>query len=176
MKIPDQQVRWAALSLRDWEFCRKRDCPNKAVSSVRDRFFVLQWLLQSKNDFSKMHAMRRLLSEDASSARNLYRTSDDEVIDRIADLLISGRLHVHHSRARASLGGPWQDSTAGSSGRADAFVPFPISERRPRAPFAASPKPVVDSDPSTFSPETNFSAQAATLVAAANTGAAAACI
>jgi hypothetical protein len=161
------------LWLRDWEFCRKHDCRDGAISSVRDRFFVLQWLLQSKNDFSKMHAMRRLLSEDASSARNLYRTSDDEVIDRIADLLISGRFHVHPSPVRGSLGGTSQGSTAESSGRADAFVPFPISERRPRAPFAASPEPVVDSDPPTFSPETNFSAQAATLVAAADRGAAA---
>jgi hypothetical protein len=132
------------LWLRDWEFCRKHDCRDEAISNVRDRFFVLQWLWQSKNDFFKMHAMRRLLSENASSARNLYQTSDEEVIDRIADLLISGRLHVHPSPARASPGGTSQGSTAGSSGQADALVPFPITERKPGAPVAASSEPVVD--------------------------------
>jgi hypothetical protein len=161
------------LWIRPWRFCQKRDCrDHESVFHPRNRFFARQWLDQFKNNSLKMLSLRALLSHDSKSHR-LSRMSDDAVVDRIAALLISRRLHVHGMRtdAAASSGGQSQDSKAS----AEPFVPFPISERTRRAP-AASParEPVVDRDSPTFSSSSaDFAAQAATLATAAKTGAAA---
>jgi hypothetical protein len=70
-------------------------------------------------------------------------------------LLISGRLHLHK-----------KETEVHGSGVQDQHVPFPLSDRQPRA--ASSPPPVID--PPSFSSKVNLSAQAAALVAAAASG------
>jgi hypothetical protein len=162
------------LWLGDWEFCSRHGCHDESISIVRDCFSVHQWLLQAKDDAVVMQAMRMLLWETGIGAWDLSRVSDGGVLDVIADLLNSGRLHVHASPTSASFAGIPEGPTAGSSraDRADPVMPFPISERKRRArgPVVAFPEPVIESDPPTFAAETDFAAQAATLVAAANTG------
>ncbi len=160
------------LLRHDWDFCQRLDCSDlESLSNLQDRFFALQWLQQFKGDVHRMLAMRTVLSQEGN-AWSLCRMSDDSVVDRIAELLASRRLHVHMQPARAPVGGsgPSQYSTLSTASTAEPFVPFPLSERRPRSPSASSRQPVVD--PPTFSSDVDSAAQAATLVAAAASGAA----
>jgi len=161
----------------DWDLCPKYDCRDRELSPHRlqDRFSARQWLRQFKNNIFKMLAMRRLLSGERS-AWKLCLLSDDAVIDHIADLLVSRRLHVHARSARAAFvtSSQSQGSTASSHESAERIVLFPISQRkRPAVGVVSSREPVMDSDPPTFPANSDSAAQAATLVAAAETGAAA---
>lgn len=144
-----------------WEFCQKRDCRDRnRVSSPRDRFAARQWLQQLETDVHKMFAMRTLLRQE-NVAWPLSAMSDDEVIDQTAEMLISGRLHVHAQRALAAS----VDGFAPSE--PPRYVPFPLSERKPR-PAMAYNAPL--SDPATFSSDTDGAAQASALTAAAAGG------
>lgn len=146
--------------LRHWEFCRKRDCRDRdRVASPSDRLSARQWLQQFATDTHKMLAMRTLLYQ-ASVAWPLSATSDEEVIDQTAELLISGRLHVHAQR-NVSV-----DASAPSE--PPRFVPFPLSDRQPRPQTGASNAPA--SDPPTFASDIDGSAQANALAAAAAGG------
>lgn len=75
--------------------CRNRDCRAQgSVLQFYDRFFLVQWLQWFARDYLNMTSFRDLLrSEGAGGAP--HRLSDDDVIERIAELVISGRLHVH---------------------------------------------------------------------------------
>jgi hypothetical protein len=148
------------LWLGRWEFCRERDCRDReTVSRPRDHSSARQWLQQFETGVYKELAMRALLWEE-SSAWPLSRMSDEEIIDRIAELLVSGRLHVHVQPAHPVSGG--------GSSASEPEAPFPLSERQPRTQAVASSAPV--SDPPTFPSDLDGGAQAATLVAAAASG------
>src|SRR5580698_4945538 len=105
----------------DWELCRKPDCRDvQPVFRPQDRFFTHQKLLQCKTDSFRMTALRGLLRETGANGP----FSDDEAIDRVADLLISGRVHLHAASDR-----PTQvRGTAPASSEAPKFVPFPLSQ------------------------------------------------
>jgi hypothetical protein len=158
--------------IRDLEFCRQFDCRDPDRSSgFQDRSFARQWVQQFTEDKVEMLAMRTLLWQE-DSVWGLFRMSDETVIDHIADLLVSGRLHVHMGPVRpAGLGSGEQSPGSPTLARLandKKFVAFPVSERRPTAPevtFHAAPV-----DPPTFSSDMNAAAQAATLVAAAAQG------
>jgi len=107
-----------------------------------------------------MLAMRTLLQQEGV-AWQPSAMSDEEVIDHTAELLISGRLHVHAPRAPAV-------SVYGfAPSEPPKFVPFPLSDRTP-SPQAASSQPL--SDPPTFPPDIDGAAQADALAAAAAGG------
>ncbi len=149
--------------LDGWEFCRKRNCRDREVTvAIQDRFSPRQWLQRFGGDAARMLVLRRLLVEE-SGAGELSRMSDQLVIEQIAGLLASGRLHLHRLAMPVASGGQSQDSDD-----AEKLVPFPLSERRPRAPGASSREPSLDSP--TFSPNINPAAQAAALMAAADQG------
>jgi hypothetical protein len=149
------------LWLGRWEFCRERDCRDReTVSRPRDRSSARQWLQQFETGVHKALAMRTLLWEEGSGWP-LSRMSDEEIMNRIADLLVSGRLHIHVPPARPV--------SAGGSAASEPEAPFPLSERQPpRTQAVASSAPV--SDPPTFPSDLDGSAQAAALVAAAASG------
>jgi len=102
-----------------------------------------------------MRAMRTLLSQEGPASR-VSRMSDETVIDQIAHLLVSGRLHVHAQPWCGLPGSSGQSaSTASSSAAASAaasakdaekLAPFPLSERGQREPAASvAPKPAEQS-------------------------------
>jgi hypothetical protein len=148
------------LWLGHWEFCGERDCPDvETVSRLEDRSSARQWLQQLETGAHKTLAMRALLWQE-SSGWPLSRMSDEEIIDQIAELLVSGRLHVHVQPARRV--------SAASSAVSEPVVPFPLSERKPRPQAVAYSAPV--SDPPTFPSDLDGAAQASALVAAAASG------
>jgi hypothetical protein len=75
--------------------CRRMDCAaDRDVLEFDDRFSTIQWLQRLVRDCFKMAGLRGLLqSESGGSAP--HRLSDHDVIERIAALLVSGRVHVH---------------------------------------------------------------------------------
>jgi hypothetical protein len=158
------------LWVRDWEFCRRLDCRDRnPVASLRDRSYARQWLQSSKQDYLKMLGMRTLLSQE-DNEHDFFRMTDEAVIDQIAKLLSSGRLHIHMLPIRgAVLEGSEQSQrfTTFVVTDTEKFVAFPLSERSPRVPGTFR-EPAVD--PPTFSSNMDAAAQAATLVAAAAEG------
>jgi hypothetical protein len=161
------------LRFEDWYFCQRLNCRDGEVFPlVRERYSARQWLQRLKTDAFRMLAMRSLLSQ--ARGWDLGRLSDDAVIDQIADLVVTSRLHIHMPRVAviADGGGQSQQSTASTENKTETSPAFPLSDRSRRgASAAASRQPIVD--PPTFSSEMDSAAQAATLVAAAATGAAA---
>ena len=142
----------------DWELCRKLDCRDgKSVSFAGDLFHARQWLQSSKSDVFKMLAMRDLLLQERIGS-NPARMSDDQVINQIAELLTSDRLHIHVEPMEMTLG--------------PTSVPIASGPAKPKAaPTATRKLPTMDDLP-TFPSNIDFAAQAATLVAAADSGAA----
>lgn len=51
------------------------------------------WLRQLKSDAFKVEELRQLLAGDSLSL--LYRMTDDEILERVANLIGGGFLHVH---------------------------------------------------------------------------------
>jgi hypothetical protein len=88
------------------------------------------------------------------------RVADDTALEQIAELLNSGRLHIHARKMEThALGGA-------TSSQEKSAVAFPLAEHLPRRPESA-PQVV---DPPSFPPKANLAAQAAALVAAAAAG------
>lgn len=114
------------------------------------------WLQQFKGDPFQMRILRDLLSNQILLPPS--QTADDMVIEQIADLLVSDRLHIHAEEMETIAAGGVETS--------DQSVAFPLSERQSRD--TAPPPPVAD--PPTFSSKGNPSAQATALVAAAAAG------
>lgn len=151
------------LLLQDWQFCGKADCRDPDLASgLHDPFAARRWL-EYKTDVLNLLAMRTLLLQEGRGW-DLSRMSDDDVIDQITRLLVSGRLHVHVRQI------PLGNGVLAAQKTDKPFVPFPISERKPAVAKAAPPKPV---DPPTFPPDADFASQAAALSAAASAGVAA---
>jgi hypothetical protein len=143
------------LHQHEWWFCQDPDC------SSSDRVYGLQaqslahwWLQQLKDDPFRMQVLRDLVRSDISLS--LFRVGDATLVSRMEQLLISGRLHFHKKEPEIQSGSRVQDKQ----------VPFPLSDRQPRA--VSPPPPVID--PPSFSSKANLSAQAAVLVAAAASG------
>jgi hypothetical protein len=114
------------------------------------------WLQQLKADPLQMRTLRDLLANQISLPPS--RVADNTVVEQIAEMLNSDRLHIHTRKMEMyAVGGPKaaEDSAA-----------FPISEHRPRD--SAAPAPVIE--PPSFSPKADLSAQAAALAAAAAQG------
>jgi hypothetical protein len=141
----------------EWWFCQELICtePDR-VDDLPGRLGTRLWLQQFKGDPYQMRVLRDLLSNQLLMPPS--RVADDAVIEQIADLLNSDRLHIHAKEM--------ETIAAGGAETSDQSVAFPLSERQSRD--TAPPPPVADAP--TFSPKGNPSAQAAALAAAAASG------
>lgn len=157
--------------LRDWEFCRRLGCREReSAVHLQDRFSARQWLEPFKTDVSKMLTMRALLSQEFSSS-DLSRMSDHDIVDRVGELLASGRLHLHASPTRIGLvREPSHASKPASAGGARTPTPYPLPERPPRTPAAVPFREPPVAEPSTFPPHVDYAAQAAVFVEGARSG------
>jgi hypothetical protein len=151
------------------DFCGSPDCRERAFVS-RDRFSVQQLLRGLNRNTHKLLEMRTVLLRQDMAA-SVWRISDDAIIERIAEMLLSGRLHIHDGRARTGSASdtPAQASSSNAS-VAQASAPFPLSESSPRVPPASPERQAIALDLPTFPPNTDLAAQAATLIAAAQSG------
>jgi hypothetical protein len=142
----------------EWELCRASKCtaPN-LVDDIQGRLGARLWLQQLKGDPLKMRVLRDFLIRDFPLPPS--RVADETVLEQIADLLITGRLHLHAAKMEIYA--------AGSMVRAEeSAVAFPISEHKRRDP---EPAPQFVDLPS-FPANGNLAAQAAALVGAAAAG------
>ena len=156
------------LGLDCWEFCTKSDCPDHDLPYPwQVNILVRQWLQESQKDALKMQVLRGVLQQRQIGIQ-LPRMSDELVVDQIAELLASGKLHLHvRGSAQAVI---VQDEAPGPAAKpsvAGQEAPFPLSDRQP-APQPAPSEPT--SDPPTFPPGLDGAAQAAALSAAAAGG------
>jgi hypothetical protein len=150
---------------RDLDLCRSIECSERCGARFpHDRVFALQLLGPLKGDYFAVSALRRLLLLEHGS-NNLHRVSDDVLIERVADLLVSRRFHYHVRPPSLSCG------RSGSAGPQPASTAFPLAERKTPAPATTTRAAVALADPPTFPPDTNASAQAATLRTASDQGA-----
>jgi len=77
------------------KLCRKPACSaDEDVLQFYDRFSIIQWLQRLARDCIKMAGLRGILQAEGAGAAP-HRSSDHDVIERIAELVISGRIHVH---------------------------------------------------------------------------------
>ncbi len=147
---------------RKWTICNKPECRNRnVIDTLRSRFAASRWLWQFKNDATKLNSMRGLIPQRGIMPGT--KLSDQDVMDKLADLLATGNLHVHAPEEEESGGG-------GTQSVEEPAPPFPLSDRKPRTTSSASREPVPD--PPTLPENADLSQQAATLVAAAAEGAA----
>jgi len=110
--------------------------------------------MELRTDPVRAHALGDLVRSGISIPR--FRPGDGSVVQRIEELLASGRVHLHQKPRIVHNGAPLDDSGP----------PFPLAQRQSRS---ASPAPAV-SDPPSFPPDADLAAQAAALVAAASSG------
>lgn len=145
-----------------WRLCGLHACSEESqVALLGDRSRARAWLQPFKTDTLRIAAMRSLLSRDGSG--QLARMSNEAIIDAIAGLLSSGRLHVHAD--------PIRGVPAPASAPVEAKpVPFPFAERQPR-PSVSMLRVAAPSDSPTFGSDADMARQAGTLVAAASQGA-----
>lgn len=149
---------------RDLDICRSIECSERCGACFPlDRVFALQLLQQLRGDYFAVSALRRLLLLEHGS-NDLYRVSDDALIERVADLLVSRRIHYHVRPLSRSSG------RSGTAGPQPASPAFPVAARNPLAPATTTRTAFAVADPPTFPPDTNASAQAATLRTASDQG------
>jgi hypothetical protein len=145
---------------QSFEFQRAYELPKPLTFASHDD--ALKWLKQlGFLDPQTILGFRECLGR-FSDDPECFRLSDHEAIERMAALLYSRRVVVV---AREQGGG----SASPTPKTAPIPIPFPLSERAPRAP-AVPPKPAPPDDPPTFEPRLDAVVQAAALVAAANEG------
>ena len=145
----------------EWKLCRNRGCPDPdSRLALHDRSQARRWLQSTRYSSPGIAALRNILAQERTGL-DLSRTSDDAVIEQLSELLISGRFHVHVVPFEMIRGGATESTVP------EASVPVP-----PRKSAPASSSPAEQDDPPTFPPDTDAAAQAATLVAASDSGAA----
>lgn len=140
----------------EWWFCQESNCDSpERLENERSRLWAQLWLRQFKDDSLEMRILRDLV--EGQFSLSLSRSSNDAVLNEIAELLVSGQLHLHEKKLPTLPAGVPKEQK---------FVAFPLSDRRPSSSAPSSPTP----DPPSFSPNIDQSAQAAALVAAAAAG------
>jgi hypothetical protein len=150
---------------RELHLCRSNEYSEQnSAPFLRDRATAVQKLQRLKSDPLAMSAIRRMLHQEHGSQR-LSKLSDDALIEKAADLLVSRRIHYRiEPRAR----------TAGASSSVapkSASPAFPLAERASPAPAPTTRSVPVAADPPTLPPNIDPAAQAATLKKAAEQGA-----
>jgi hypothetical protein len=146
---------------RSWFFCGRDDCDSAGRLELRGRVWTEQWLLSLARSSSDAFSLRSVLGSEGGD-RDIARISDRAVIERIAELLISARLHVHIERPREKL---FTGGAQPPPQRSQPAAPPPVN--RPRS---ISPPPSEPDDPATFPSNVLWEEQAAVLAAAAAAG------
>jgi hypothetical protein len=160
--------------LQNWDLCRLPNCSlPRRLPMQMDKNSLRGWLSAYHADAMKLAQVRSFLWHGATGPE-VYRYPDDVLLDQLADQLWCGRLHAH-ARERTQQPLPDRRGQATVYIGADFgndYTPFPMSERKPRAASSAVPPPQYGPpEPATFPPDVALDAQAATLVAAAQSGA-----
>lgn len=139
----------------EWWLCQAQDC-SKAdrASPLETQVWLDLRLREVKTDLSEMSLRQELMRDNISIAPLHLR--NDALMRRIEHLFAIGQLHLHRKRREVRWGIATEEQN----------VPFPLADRQPRG--ASQPPPMMDAP--VFSPNTDMSAQAATLVAAAASG------
>ena len=125
------------LGAGGWELHRGPDCGGcEPVPGLRDRFWARLWLQRFRTDPQALYEIRRLLLE-TNTTWDLPRTTMDQAIDWMANLLRDGLWHVHapvlHDKGAVSKG----DSGAAVEEDVPTISAAPV--RSPSAP--PPPKP-----------------------------------
>jgi hypothetical protein len=143
-----------------WTICGKPECKNSnVVATMRNRVFASHWIKQFRNA-GRMREMSGFLAKPGQAPPN--NLAEKDVLEKVVEMLVSGNLHVHAPEEK--------DVTHGPAGVA--FVespPFPLSDRKRSAGPSRRDSGV---DPSTLPDNSDFAAQAAAVVAAAEDGSA----
>jgi hypothetical protein len=145
------------LGKYEWWFCQEPNCDSpERLEDEKSRLWAQLWLQQFKDDPLEMRILRDLVEGQFSLP--LPRSSNDSVLHEIAELLVSGQLHLHEKKLPQLRAGVPKEQK---------HVAFPLSDRRSSS-SSAPPPPAID--PPSFSANVDHSAQAAALVAAAAAG------
>jgi hypothetical protein len=146
---------------KNYELCWSLGCKRHASAVyLRDFTLALQLVQRLKMAGLNMADARRLLGQD-SDIYGLVGHSDEEVVHRIAVLLMKGRLHLHIEPLELR-------STPGPSANA-ATPAFPIAKRpAPKDSPRSTPPP--EKIPPTLPANLDAAAQAAVLAEAARAG------
>ncbi|MGD0570282.1 MAG: hypothetical protein ABSA78_17910 [Candidatus Sulfotelmatobacter sp.] len=142
-----------------WWFCQEPNCsaPDRA-DDLQNRLWIRLWLQQLKGDPLNMRRLRDLLAKQILLPPS--RVADNSIIEQVAELLTSGRLHIHAQKIETHPAG---GVTASED---ESVVAFPISQHQSRDP---EPAPQF-ADPPSFPAKADLVAQAAALVGAAAAG------
>lgn len=146
------------------------------VPGLRDRDWARQWLQSFKSDDVDMFGFRTLLSQHCHGF-SLDRMSHEAVINEVAALLASGRIHVHSRATFGVCDAGGQVQTAGANlpaSQSEQDVPFPLSERK--RPVYAPPHSERAPDLPMLPSRTDSAQQAGALIAAAQRGVPFVCI
>ncbi|HEY4767154.1 MAG TPA: hypothetical protein VIH75_26030 [Candidatus Sulfotelmatobacter sp.] len=144
------------LHQHEWWFCQKPNCSSSdRVYGLEAQSLVHLWLQELKDDPFRIRAFRDLVRSNISLP---VARVDATLVRRIEQMLILGQLHLHKKKKEIQSGSGVQEKQA---------PPFPLSQQQPRG--TSPPPPAID--PPSFSSDVDPSAQAATLVAAAASGA-----
>jgi hypothetical protein len=145
---------------QSFEFQRSFELPKPLTFASHEEALV--WLkrlgFQDPQTILRFREYLRHFSDDPES----FRLTDHQAVERMAELLASGKVAVV---VREQRGG----SAPATSQPAAVPVAFPLSERVSRAP-SASFKPAPAADPPTFDSTLDSVVQAAALAAAADEG------
>jgi hypothetical protein len=89
-------MRMIRLGARQWEIHRRGECEECQLSSrLRDRLGAQQWLRQFKGNTLAINELRNIVARDSNVGWRLESVSDDEIVERVAQLLSFGAWHVH---------------------------------------------------------------------------------
>jgi hypothetical protein len=137
-----------------WRVCAVIGCQEEyRIDLHNGRWSLGLWLQRVRSDRRKLLEARTLLSQRFLPWA-ACQFSDEDVLERLTDLLESGRLHLHAPPAPVLTDVAWDATTADDE---DFYTP------------AASQSAPVE-DPSTFGTDSDAGAQAAALAAAAAAG------
>lgn len=142
-----------------WTLCGQPSCREPAVQlNANHALWVQTTLMSSTVDPLRLIALRTVLLGHGHDWA-LCRMIDEEVIERIGHLVMTGCLHIHFKPQKAV---PWAVSQSGAGASPSSRVYTPQS-----APVLSNePAP----DPPTFTVPLDGAAQAAVLAAAAAQG------
>jgi hypothetical protein len=156
------------MKLGKLEICWSSTCAERERSPYfGDSLKARQRLQGFLGNAHAVRTMRSLLARETLPAQ-LWKMSDHDVIEAIVELLVRHRCHLHDGDLLESTGGGGAAADSPAPPPLRAQTPFPLAERRGRASSASAPV----NDPPTFPSNHSAPAQAAVLVAAAQSGAA----
>ncbi len=149
----------------NWTLCDKRACREPIVQLRHgDALWIKTGLQGYNSDPVRMAAFRHLLFSHGQDWA-VSRISDWEVIDQIAQLLLTDRLHLHAKTVKPV---PWVSPGEATSSSGPAAAGRSSSSPRGRSSAAGSSYTVPDLP--TFAVQVDGATQAAALMAAASLG------